>query len=334
MSLKKLHPSLFHPTLRKLQESNVQILPHNLMYPIFLVENDDDTQPIPSMPGVCRYGINTLKSHLTPLVDAGLSSILLFGIIEDSSKKDETATSADASYNPVIRALPLLRKWFPNLLIACDVCLCPYSKHGHCGILYEDGTINNDASIKRIAEVAINYAKAGAHIVAPSDMMDNRIFAIKESLIKNKLEGKVSILSYSVKFASSFYGPFRDAAKSAPAFGDRKCYQLPYSSKSLAYRAAQRDVEEGADMLMVKPGMAYLDIVRQTKDEFPNLPLFIYQVSGEYAMIYHAATAGTCDLKSILLEILVGMRRAGADCIITYYVPQLLEWMKTNGNSL
>lgn len=190
------------------------------------------------MPGVCRYGINSLKDHLTPLVELGLSSILLFGIIDDSSKKDGTATAADASFNPVIKALPLLREWFPNLLIACDVCLCPYSNHGHCGILNDDGTIDNEKSIKRIAEVAVNYAKAGAHIVAPSDMMDNRIFAIKELLRKNQLEGKVSVLSYSVKFASSFYGPFRDAAKSAPAFGDRKCYQLPYGSKGVARRAA------------------------------------------------------------------------------------------------
>uniref|UniRef100_A0A336LML7 Delta-aminolevulinic acid dehydratase n=1 Tax=Culicoides sonorensis TaxID=179676 RepID=A0A336LML7_CULSO len=334
MSLKKLHSSIFHPTLRKLQESDVQILPHNLMYPIFLVEKDDDVQEIPSMPGIFRYGINSLKAHLEPLVHNGLSSILLFGIIDNSSKKDDTATCADAAYNPVIRALPLLRGWFPNLLIACDVCLCPYSSHGHCGVLNEDGTIDNDKSIKRIAEISLSYAKAGAHIIAPSDMMDNRIYAIKEILRKNQLEGKISVLSYSVKFASSFYGPFRDAAKSAPAFGDRKCYQLPYSSKGVARRAAKRDVEEGADMLMVKPGMAYLDIVRQTKDEFPDIPLFIYQVSGEFAMIYNAAKLGTCDLKSMLTEVLVGMRRAGADCIITYFVPQLLDWMKGNGSIL
>ncbi|XP_063707936.1 delta-aminolevulinic acid dehydratase [Culicoides brevitarsis] len=328
MSLTKLHPSLFHPTLRKMHEADVQILPHNLMYPIFLVEKDDDVQPIPSMPGVCRYGINSLKEHLAPLVDLGLSSILLFGIIDDASMKDDQATSADSFYNPVIRALPQLRKWFPNLLIACDVCLCPYSRHGHCGILHADGTIDNDKSIERIAQVAVNYAKAGAHIVAPSDMMDNRIFAIKKFLRHEQLEGKVNVLSYSVKFASSFYGPFRDAAKSKPAFGDRKCYQLPYGSRGLAKRAAKRDVEEGADMLMVKPGMPYLDIARQTKDEFPHLPLFVYQVSGEYAMIYNAAKMGSCDLRTMLTEVLAGMRRAGSDCIITYFVPQLLQWMK------
>lgn len=189
------------------------------------------------MPGICRYGIMALKKHLEPLVAKGLASLLIFGIVSDE-KKDATASPADDATNPVIKGLPLLRKWFPNLLIACDVCMCPYASHGHCGVLHEDGTIDNAASIRRIAEIAVNYAKAGAHIVAPSDMMDNRIKAIKELLISTGLDGKVSVLSYSVKFASSFYGPFRDAAKSAPAFGDRKCYQLPYGSRGIAKRAA------------------------------------------------------------------------------------------------
>lgn len=190
------------------------------------------------MPGVCRYGINTLRQHLTSMVvSQGLASILVFGIV-DSDRKDDTATAADDALNPVIKGLPLLRQWFPDLLIACDVCLCPYSSHGHCGILHPDGTINNDESIARIAEIALNYARAGAHIVAPSDMMDNRIMAIKQTLRSHGMDGKVAVLSYSVKFASSFYGPFRDAAKSAPAFGDRKCYQLPYTSRGLARRAA------------------------------------------------------------------------------------------------
>lgn len=190
------------------------------------------------MPGICRYGINALQKHLEPLVSNGLASILVFGIVGDELKDDRATAADDVVTNPVVKGLPLLRKWFPNLLIACDVCLCPYSSHGHCGILYDDGTINNDESILRIAEVALSYAKAGAHIVAPSDMMDNRIQAIKTALRGHGLEGKVSVLSYSVKFASSFYGPFRDAAKSAPAFGDRKCYQLPYGARGLARRAA------------------------------------------------------------------------------------------------
>lgn len=189
------------------------------------------------MPGVARYGLTTLKKHLTPLVEKGLASILLFGVV-DKLPKDPTGSGADSAENPVVKALPQLRQWFPDLLIACDVCLCPYTSHGHCGVLTADGVIDNEPSIQRIAEIAFAYAKAGAHIVAPSDMMDNRIWAIKKILRENKMENTVSVLSYSVKFASGFYGPFRDAAKSAPAFGDRKCYQLPPGSKGIAKRAA------------------------------------------------------------------------------------------------
>jgi len=323
MQFTKLHSAIFHPTLRKWQESNVDIRPHNLMYPIFIVEDDNAIQPIASMPGVSRYGINKLKEFLQPIVDKGLSSVLLFGVM-DNTPKDDLGTTADSKENPVVRAIPKLREWFPNLVIACDVCLCPYTSHGHCGIIRGD-TIDNDLSIKRLAEISLTYAKAGAHIIAPSDMMDNRIYAIKEILIKNKLEEKVSLLSYAVKFASCFYGPFRDAAKSAPGSGDRKGYQLPPGSRGIAARAAERDVAEGADMLMVKPGLPYLDIVRQTKDKFPNLPLFIYQVSGEYAMLHHGAASGAIDLNSAVMEVITSMRRAGADCIISYFTPMLLN---------
>lgn len=277
------------------------------------------------MPGIKRYGINSLIKHLTPVVNNGLESVLLFGVI-DKLKKDEIATNADSKENPVIRALPILKKKFPSLLIACDVCLCPYASHGHCGILTENG-LDNEASIKRLAEISLAYARAGAHIVAPSDMMDNRIKAMKDLLIQNGFEKSVCVLSYSCKYASGFYGPFRDAAKSAPSFGDRKSYQLPPGSKGLSIRAAERDVKEGADMLMVKPGLPYLDIVKQTKDLFPHIPLFIYQVSGEYAMLYHAAANGALDLKVALFEILTSMRRAGSDCIISYYTPTILQWI-------
>lgn len=289
-------------------------------------EEENQQQVIPSMPGVFRYGLKKLIEHLNPLVELGLNSILLFGVI-DNLPKDDKGSHADSNSNPVIRALPLLRQAFPNLLIACDVCLCPYTSHGHCGII-ENGFINNEKSIERIAAIALSYARMGAHIVAPSDMMDNRIGAIKRYLIENGMENLCSVLSYSVKFASGFYGPFRDAAKSAPQFGDRRAYQLPTGSRGLAIRAARRDVDEGADMLMVKPGMSYLDIVRDVKNEFPEYPMFIYQVSGEYAMLHHGAKAGAFELKSVLKEVLVSMRRAGADCIITYFVPTLLEWMK------
>ncbi|KAF5299339.1 hypothetical protein FQA39_LY02512 [Lamprigera yunnana] len=323
--MNNLHSSISNANTRDWHVVNLEITPKNLMYPIFLVEDENDVQPIQTMPGISRYGINRLKDHLQLLVAKGLRSILLFGVINELPKND-VGVHADSPQNPVIRAIPKIRSWFPDLLIACDVCLCPYTSHGHCGILYSDGTINNSDSIKRIAEIALAYAKAGAHIVAPSDMMDGRIGAIKEALIKNNLT-KVAVLSYTTKFASIFYGPFRDAAKSKPAFGDRKCYQLPPGASGLAKRAAIRDVEEGADMLMVKPGLSYLDIVKQTKDAYPEYPLFIYQVSGEYAMIYYAAQNGAFDLKLGVYEVLLSMRRAGADVIISYFTPLILDWI-------
>lgn len=319
----KLHSILHHPTLRLLVESGCEILPHNLMYPVFLINDDDGLQPINSMPGQSRMGINKLLLHLESLVDQGLSALLLFGVVE-AHLKDENGTSADSAENPVVRALPCLRKRFPNLLIACDVCLCPYTSHGHCGLLDDGGHLLNKPSIKRLAEISVAYGRAGAHIVAPSDMMDNRISAIKNALIAAGLENRVSLLSYSAKFASSFYGPFRDAAQSKPAFGDRRRYQLPSGSRGLAMRANQRDVLEGADMLMVKPGMPYLDILRETKNQFPQYPLYVYQVSGEYAMLYHASQQGAFELDNVLMETMKGFRRAGADCIITYFTPRLL----------
>ncbi|XP_031849528.1 porphobilinogen synthase isoform X2 [Nomia melanderi] len=279
------------------------------------------------MPGVYRHGINQLRKMLEPLVSKGLQSILLFGVSKHL-KKDHTGSNADSAQNPIVQAVPLIRQWFPNLLIACDVCLCPYTIHGHCGILNEDGSINNKASISRISEIALAYAKAGAQIVAPSDMMDGRIGAIKQKLAAAGLSNKVAVLSYAVKFASGFYGPFRDASQSAPKFGDRKCYQLPPGSNGLAARAAARDVSEGADMLMVKPGLPYLDVVRHTKDSHPEYPMFVYQVSGEYAMLYHGAQNGAINLENVLNEVLLSMRRAGADCIITYFAPLILDMLQ------
>ncbi|KAJ8919138.1 hypothetical protein NQ315_012123 [Exocentrus adspersus] len=319
-----LHSSIFNQTLRDWQGLQCELSAKNFMYPVFIVEDDNAVQPINSMPGISRFGINKLKNHLEPLVSKGLRSVLLFGVI-DNLPKDDCALNADSPNNPVIKSLPKLKTWFPNLTIACDVCLCPYSSHGHCGILFSDGTLNNEASLERISDVALSYGKAGADIVAPSDMMDGRIGAIKEKLIQHKLGNKVAVLSYTAKFASNFYGPFRDAAKSKPAFGDRRCYQLPPTSANLAIRAAERDVFEGADMLMVKPVMAYMDILKTIKDKYPQYPMFVYQVSGEYAMICKAAQEGTFNLESGLMEILMSLRRAGADVIITYFTPLILD---------
>ncbi|XP_029469243.1 delta-aminolevulinic acid dehydratase isoform X1 [Rhinatrema bivittatum] len=322
-----LHSGYFHPMLRAWQVSATSLSASNLIYPIFVTDNPDAVEHIASLPGQARYGINMLEGMLRPLVDKGLKCVLIFGV-PSNMKKDSRGSSADSVDTPAIQAVQKIRAVFPELLVACDVCLCPYTSHGHCGILREDGTLQNEASCRRLAEVALAYAKAGCHVVAPSDMMDGRIGAIKQALISNDMANKVSVLSYSAKFASCFYGPFRDAAQSAPAFGDRRCYQLPPGARGLARRAVDRDVQEGADMLMVKPGMPYLDIIREVKDKHPNHPLAVYHVSGEYAMLWHGAQAGAFNLKVAVMEAMTSFRRAGADIIITYYVPQLLNWLQ------
>ncbi|KAJ1560728.1 hypothetical protein HK096_007449, partial [Nowakowskiella sp. JEL0078] len=236
---------------------------------------------------------------------------------------------ADDEDGPVIRAIELFRKEFPNVLVACDLCLCAYTDHGHCGLIHKDGTIDNVASITRLAQVAVNYAKAGCQVIAPSDMMDGRIGAIKQALLENGLSNTVAVMSYSAKFASVFYGPFRDAACSAPSSGDRKNYQLPPISRGLARRATDRDIGEGADVIMVKPGYPYLDIVRDLKEAYPDYPLAIYQVSGEYAMLCHAAKNKVFDLKAGVLEGLEGALRAGANILITYFTPMLLDHLNS-----
>lgn len=331
-----LQGGYFHKTLRRWQSTNILVDPSNFIFPLFLHENDDAYEEIPSLPSIYRLGLNKLKNYLEPIVNDGLTCVLLFGVIENDSLKDEFGSYADSENNSVIRAIPKLKEWFPQLLIACDVCLCAYTYHGHCGVFNQtkcpsiDSCLNREKSVERIAQVALAFAKAGAHVVAPSDMMDGRIDAIRNILKQNHMLNTVSVMSYSTKFASAFYGPFRDAAKSAPSFGDRRCYQLPSGSTGLAIRASQRDVEEGADILMVKPCMSYLDIVKEIKREFPHHPLAVYHVSGEYAMIWHGAKANAFDLRMILIEIIHSFRRAGADIIISYYTPSILKWIKEN----
>ncbi|KAM8872740.1 delta-aminolevulinic acid dehydratase [Synchiropus picturatus] len=322
-----LHSGYFHPTLRYWQTCNTNLRADNLIYPIFITDSADAVEPISSLPGQARYGVNKLEEMLQPLVQKGLKCVLIFGV-PAKLEKDDRGSAADSEETPAILAVRKIRSVFPDLLVACDVCLCPYTSHGHCGILNEDGTLNNEASCLRLAEVAMAYAQAGCHIVAPSDMMDGRIAAIKQALRSNGLGNKVSVLSYSAKFASCYYGPFRDAAQSKPAFGDRRCYQLPPGSTGLAIRAVERDVQEGADMLMVKPGLPYLDVLREVKNKFPTHPLAVYNVSGEFAMMWHGAQAGAFDLRSAVMEAMTAFRRAGADMIITYYTPQLLGWLK------
>ncbi|MEE6504736.1 hypothetical protein FKM82_005322 [Ascaphus truei] len=231
-----LHSGYFHPVLRSWQTTATSFDASNLMYPIFVTDSPDAIELIPSLPGQARYGINKLEGLLRPLVEDGLKCVLIFGV-PSKVTKDDRGSAADADDTPAIQAIRKIRATFPELLIACDVCLCPYTSHGHCGILREDGTIQNETSCQRLAEVAVAYARAGCHVIAPSDMMDGRIGAIKKALIALDLGNKVSVMSYSAKFASCFYGPFRDAAQSKPASGDRKCYQLPPGARGLALRA-------------------------------------------------------------------------------------------------
>lgn len=297
-----------------------------LMYPVFVTDTPGARVDIPTLPSQSRWGVNRLEELLSPLVKKGLASVILFGVPVDSPK-DSRGTLADDPNGPVVQAIKRLRELFPSMYIACDLCLCEYTDHGHCGYLNQDGTIDTAPSVDRLAEVALNYAKAGAHCIAPSDMMDGRIKAIKRRLIDAGYGNKCTLMSYSAKFASSLYGPFRDAAGSVPAFGDRKCYQLPPGARGLAKRAIRRDVVEGADIIMVKPALPYLDIIADAAQIAPDHPIACYQVSGEFAMIHAGATAGVYNLRSMAFESVDGMLRAGATLILTYFTPDFLDWL-------
>eukprot|EP00743_Colponemidia_sp_Colp-15_P002439 GILK01002644.1.p1 GENE.GILK01002644.1~~GILK01002644.1.p1 ORF type:complete len:354 (-),score=53.45 GILK01002644.1:175-1194(-) len=324
-----LHSGYGHDVLRAWQ-GETYIDPASLIYPIFILDDPDVKEEIKSMPGVFRWGYNRVADEcIQPLYAKGLKAVMIFGVVAND-KKDATAQSADSAdsgkwTSPVPLVLEILRARFPNLLLLTDLCLCAYTEHGHCGILHADGSLDNQKSIDRLAAVALSFVKAGAHVIAPSDMMDGRIGAIKHLLRQHGFDN-IPVMSYSSKFASCFYGPFRDAAGSAPAFGDRRNYQLPPAGRGLALRASLRDVEEGADYVMVKPAGPYMDIIRDVKNAV-HVPVACYQVSGEFAMIYHAAANGAFDLKKAVLESFVSLRRAGADIIITYFVPQYLDWL-------
>lgn len=323
MNSERLHPGYGHEVLR-LWQSGVSLDVGRLVYPVFVTDRQGSCEEIASMPGQYRRGVDRIEEALLPLVKKGLRAVLLFGV--PSKGKDPSASGAIQPDGPVPAAVRRLRRAIPDLLIATDICLCAYTDHGHCGIMHPDGSLNNDASVKRLAEMAVVHAQAGAHIVAPSDMMDGRVGAIRQALLQAGLD-QTAILSYAAKFASCFYGPFREAAESAPAFGDRRAYQLPPAARGLALRAVERDVREGADFVMVKPGGPYLDLVRDIKNTV-RVPVACYQVSGEYAMLWHAAQAGAFDLRAAVLESLTGMRRAGADILITYFAPQVLDWLQ------
>ncbi|CCK70125.1 porphobilinogen synthase HEM2 KNAG_0D03790 [Huiozyma naganishii CBS 8797] len=316
-----------HPLLREWQNER-QLRKSMLIFPLFISDNPDDAFPIESLPNIMRFGINKVGDYLEPLIAKGLKSVILFGVPLKAGVKDPIGTAADDPEGPVIQGIKLLRKRFPELYIICDVCLCEYTSHGHCGVLYEDGTINREKSVARIAAVAVNYAKAGAHCVAPSDMIDGRIKEVKRGLINAHLAQKTFVMSYAAKFSANLYGPFRDAACSSPSHGDRKNYQLPHAGRGLARRAVKRDMEEGADGIIVKPSTFYLDIMRDASEICRDLPICAYHVSGEYAMLHAAAEKNVVDLKTIVLESHQGFLRAGARLIITYFAPELLDWLE------
>jgi porphobilinogen synthase len=298
-----------------------------LIYPIFVSDQADEESSIPSLPNQKRIGINKLVAFLEPLVRKGLKSVILFGVPVSQGVKDAVGTAADDPKGPVVQAIKLIRRRFRDIFITADVCLCEYTSHGHCGILREDGSLNNAMSVERISDIAIQYALAGAHCVAPSDMNDGRIRAIKLKLIEAGLAHRVVLISYAAKFSGCLYGPFRDAAGSCPSFGDRKCYQLPHGGRGLARRAIVRDINEGADIIMVKPAGTYLDIISDAKELGKDLPIAAYQVSGEFAMIHAAAKAGVFDLKAMAFESTEGILRAGASIVISYFTPEFLDWL-------
>lgn len=295
--------------------------PHQLIYPLFVREGRGVREPIPSMPGNYHLSVDMLAAEVRPLLAGGLRAVLLFGV---PSHKDERASGAYDRDGIVQRAIAELKAAVPDLVVLTDVCLCAYTDHGHCGIV-ENGQIVNDSSLELLAATAVSHAEAGADLVAPSDMMDGRVQAIRTALDGNG-HTDVAIMAYSAKYASAYFGPFRDAAHSAPGFGDRRSYQLDPANAREALRELALDLDEGADILMVKPAMPYLDVIRTARDTF-DLPLAAYHVSGEYAMILAAAERGWGDERELALEALTSINRAGADLIITYFVPKVLQWL-------
>lgn len=283
-----------------------------LIYPVFVVEGKNQINPIESMPGICQYSLDHLLEEIGRAVELGINAVLLFGI---PLHKDEVGSSAYAEDGIIPRAIDLIKNEYPDLIVIADVCLCEYTSHGHCGLI-KDGTILNDETLPLLAKAAVVYAQAGADIIAPSDMMDFRVAAIRDALDEADCKD-VPILSYSAKFASGYYGPFRDAAHSAPGFGDRKTYQMDPANGKEALREVEEDILEGADFIIAKPALAYMDVIKEIALNY-NIPIVAYNVSGEYAMVKAAAQNGWIDEKKIVMENMVGLKRAGATAIITY----------------
>jgi porphobilinogen synthase len=297
-----------------------ELSPAHLVQPLFVVAGEEVRESVDSMPGIERFSINEAVAEATELQAAGVGAVILFGI---PAEKDEAGSGAYDDEGVVQLAIRALKEAHPDLVVVTDVCLCEYTSHGHCGFV-RDGDVDNDITVELLARTAVSHAEAGADAVAPSDMMDGRIGAIRHQLDE---EGhpNTPIIAYSAKFASAFYGPFREAAESTPEFGDRRGYQMDPANAREALREVALDVEEGADMVMVKPALPYLDLIQRVKQE-TNLPVAAYQVSGEYSMLKAAAAKGWIDERAAATEALTAIRRAGADVIITYYAKEFAEW--------
>ena len=299
--------------------------PSDFVYPLFVVPGANVRRPVSSMPGVEQLSVDRLAGEARELAALGVKAVVLFGI---PSAKDPHGLESYADDGIVQQAIVALKDASPELVVMTDVCLCEYTDHGHCGLLGADGDVLNDETLEVLARIAVSHGEAGADVVAPSGMIDGMVGAIRGALDGEGLQ-RVAILSYAVKYASAFYGPFREAAEGAPAFGDRRSHQMDPANAREALREAALDVEEGADALMVKPALGYLDVVRSVRERFPELPLAAYNVSGEFAMVKAAAANGWLDERAVVLEVLTGIRRAGADLIVTYHAKDAATWLQT-----
>jgi porphobilinogen synthase len=293
-----------------------------LIYPLFVAEGLTEPREITSMPGIMNWPLEQIGSEVRRIADLGIPAVLLFGI---PNEKDEVGSQAYAETGVIQEAIRRIKAVSPETLIVTDVCLCEYTSHGHCGVIH-NGTVQNDESLALLAQMALSHVEAGADIIAPSDMMDGRVGTLRHALDEHGYN-QTPIMAYSVKYASGFYGPFREAAGSSPQFGDRRSYQMDPANVREALRELEQDILEGADMVMVKPALAYLDVIRQVRDHC-ELPLVAYNVSGEYSMVKAAAQQGWIDEQRIVMEMLTGIRRAGADMIITYFAPDVAQWLR------
>jgi porphobilinogen synthase len=298
--------------------------PADLVYPLFVVPGEAVRKHVSSMPGVDQVSVDELGAEARDLAALGVKAVLLFGI---PSAKDPHGTESHAEDGVVQRAIRALKAGSPELVVLTDVCMCEYTDHGHCGLLDDSGYVLNDETLEVLGRIAVSHAEAGADVVAPSGMIDGMVGAIRGALDAEGQEG-VAILSYAVKYASAFYGPFREAAEGAPSFGDRRSHQMDPGNAREALREVALDVEEGADALMVKPALGYLDVVRSVRERFGELPLAAYNVSGEYAMVKAAAANGWLDEEAAVLEVLTGIRRAGADLVVTYHAKYAAAWLQ------